>query len=406
MKELLKVGVIGLGKRGRSLLNNCILPHKDVQVAALCDLYEDRCLESAQHVKETAGNEPFVTEDYRKLLKLPEIDVVVITAAWESHVNLACEAMRAGKYVGMEVAGAYSLDDCWKLVRTHEETGTHCMLMENCCFGRTELMILNMVHKGVFGEIVHCEGAYRHDLREEVAFGRENRHYRFRNYLNRNCENYPTHELGPIANIMNINRGNRMLTLTSTASKAAGLHDYLLRKKGEEYDGSRLEFMQGDIVTTTIKCARGETITLTLDTTLPHAYSRGLRVQGTRAQYLEDNHSIFLDNGEDLNFEASWRDKWGNADSFHEDYDHPIWKRYIEEGIQGGHDGMDWLEFKMLFEAAHEGKPAPIDVYDTAAWMSITALSEQSIALGGMPVAIPDFTNGKWLSWEPNVFFD
>ena len=175
----------------------------------------------------------------------------------ESHLNLACDAMRAGKYTAVEVAGAYSVEDCWKLVRTHEETGVPCMMLENCCFGRDELMVLNMVRQGLFGE----GGALPGRLPPRPAGGglhrARMRHYRFRNYLYRNCENYPTHELGPIANVLDINRGNRMLTLVSVASKAAGLHEYLLREKGPDYDAAKMNFAQGDVVTTIIKCARG-----------------------------------------------------------------------------------------------------------------------------------------------------
>lgn len=277
------------------------------------------------------------------------------------------------------------------------------MMLENCCYGRDELMVLNMVRQGVFGEIVHCQGGYRHDLRDEIAGGRENRHYRFRNYLHRNCENYPTHELGPIANVLDINRGNRMLSLVSVASKAVGLHEYLVREKGEGYDASRMQFMQGDVVTTIIKCAHGETICLTLDTTLPRAYSRGFHVQGTKGMYMEDNKSIFLDQ-KDNAFDFNWQERWNNIAEYQGQYDHPVWKAYQEEGIRGGHDGMDWLVVRAFFDAAKKKLPVPIDVYDTAAWMCVSGLSEQSIAMGGMPVAIPDFTNGRWMQrkpWEP-----
>lgn len=403
MKETLNIGVIGLGNRGMSLLENCILPQQGIHVAAVFDLYQDRREKGAKMVMDAGQPAPVIVEDYKDILKMPQVDAVVIMASWESHINLACEAMRAGKYTAMEVGGAYSLDDCWKLVRTYEETGVPCMMMENCCYGRDELMVMNMVRQGLLGEVVHCQGGYRHDLREEIANGREMRHYRFRNYLNRNCENYPTHELGPIANVLNLNRGNRMLSLTSSASKAAGMHAYLLREKGAEYDASNMQFAQGDVVTTVIKCARGETICLTLDTTLPRAYSRGFHVQGTKGMYMEDNKSIFLDQ-KDNEFDFSWQEKWNNVETYREEYDHPIWKAYLEEGVRGGHDGMDWLVFRAFFEAAKAGKPTPIDVYDAAAWMCISCLSEQSVAMGGAPIAIPDFTNGKWLDrapWQP-----
>jgi hypothetical protein len=276
------------------------------------------------------------------------------------------------------------------------------MLLENCCFGRYELMVLNMVRQGLFGEIVHCQGGYRHDLRREVSGGWENRHYRKDNYLLRNCENYPTHELGPIAEVLDINRGNRMTTLNSVASKSAGLHEYILKRKGADSPDAKLQFAQGDVVTTIIKCARGETIVLTLDTTLPRAYTRAFHVQGTKGMFSEDNKTIFLD-GEHDAFEFKGRELWGNADSYFEKYDHPIWKQYLAEGVQGGHDGMDWLEFTAFFKAVRDSAPVPIDVYDMAAWMSISTLSEQSIAMGGAPVAIPDFTNGKWITRKDKV---
>ncbi|HIU31088.1 MAG TPA: Gfo/Idh/MocA family oxidoreductase [Candidatus Caccousia avistercoris] len=400
MLNEIKTAVVGLGNRGMSLLKYCILPREGVRVTAVCDVYEDRREKAAQMVTEAGQPAPFVTGDYREILNRSDVDAVVIMTAWESHLNLACDFMKAGKYTAVEVGGAYSLDDCWRLVRTYEETGVPCMMLENCCYGRDELMVLNMVRQGVLGEIVHCQGGYRHDLRDEISFGRENRHYRFRNYLGRNGENYPTHELGPIANVLDINRGNRMVSLVSVASKAAGLHEFLLREKGPEYDASQMRFAQGDVVTTIIKCARGETICLTLDTTLPRFYSRGFHVQGTKGMYMEDNHSIFLD-GQDNAYDFKWKEKWGNAEEYRQQYEHPVWKQYLEEGVRGGHDGMDWLVLGDFFHAVRTGGPVPIDVYDAAAWMSITCLSEQSVALGGAPMAIPDFTNGQWLSRAP-----
>ena len=308
----------------------------------------------------------------------------------------------AGKYTGLEVGGAYSIEDCWKLVRTYEETGTPCMMMENCCYGQKEMMCLNMAKKGLLGELVHCSGAYCHDLREEISFGEENRHYRLRNYMVRNCENYPTHELGPIAKLLNINRGNRMLTATSVASKSVGLHEYIERKKGADSPLAKVNFAQGDVVSTIIRCAGGETITLSLDTTLPRPYSRGLTVHGTKGYFEEASNSLFLDSdaAEYEGGEFDWTNNWNNAEIRYAKYNHPLWKWYQEEGVRGGHDGMDWLVFRAFFESAMEKAEPPIDVYDAAAWMSISALSEQSIAMGGMPVAIPDFTRGKWIKQQ------
>ena len=385
MKEKLNIGFIGLGGRGTGLLQDIVLPREEISVLAVCDKYEDRRENGAKMVREKKGNDPLCTADYREVLAIEAIDAVIVATSWADHLPIVIAAMKAGKYVATEVGGAYSLDECWELVRTHEETGVPCMMLENCCYDRNELMVLNMVKQGIFGEIVHCQGGYRHDLRDEVSFGRENRHYRLVNYMNRNCENYPTHELGPIAKILNINRGNRMLTLTSIASKSAGLHQFLLDKKGEEYDLTNAEWTQGDVVTTVIKCAHGQTIVLTLDTTLPRWYSRGFHIQGTKAMFDEDTRSIFID-GE-----------------FREKYEHPIWKQYLSEGVTGSHGGIDWLVFSAFFDAVKKGTQTPIDVYDMAAWMCITPLSAQSIAMGGAPVAIPDFTNGRWINREPIV---
>lgn len=403
MSKKIKVGMIGFGDRGKSLLEGCVVPAKDVEVVAVCEKYEDRLQKAVEIVEKGEEHTPIATYDFRDILKMPDVDAVIISTSWENHINIAVEAMKAGKYVACEVGGAYSIDDCWQLVRTHEETGSHCMLLENCCYGRDELMMLNMVKQGIFGEVVHCQGGYHHDLRHEVSFGVENRHYRLNNYINRNCENYPTHELGPIAKVLNINRGNRMLSLTSTSSKSAGLHDYIMEKKSDDEVLKNTKFAQGDIVTTVIKCAHGETITLVLDTTLPRPYSRGFTVRGTKGMYTEDNKSIFLDAENHAEFDFKWNEKWGNIEDYREKYDHPLWKHYLDVGISGGHDGMDWLVFRAFFESVKSGQPVPIDVYDMATWMSITALSEESIARGSAPVAIPDFTNGTWINREPII---
>ena len=394
MKNI-NVAYIGYGERGRALLE-LVLEQVDA-IGAVCDIYEDRAEACAKAVEESRGVRPAVYTDYKDAIADENVNVVMIMTSWESHIPIALEAMRAGKAVALEVGGAYSVEDCWELVRTQESTGVPFMFLENCCFGRRELMIKNMVELGLFGRIVHCSGGYHHDLREEIAFGVENRHYRLRNYLSRNCENYPTHELGPIARILGINKGNRMVSLTSTASCAAGMHEYILANKSDDEALINAEFAQGDVVTTVIKCARGETITITLDTTLPRFYSRGFTVRGTKGMYEEATDSVFLDRQEDRAYDWTWvKNKVGNADEYTHEYEHPIWKQFLEDGVRGGHGGMDYLELKAFFDALRADAPMPIDVYDAASWMAITALSEISIANGSAPVEIPDFTSGRW----------
>jgi len=393
LKDTVNIGIIGLGGRGTGLLE-MILKMEDVTVLGVCDLYADRANNGAMLVQNAKGNTPICSRAYQEILACPEIDAVVIASAWESHIPIAMDAMKAHKYVGMEVGGAYSVQACFDLVKTSEETHMPCMLLENCCYGRTELMVLNLVKQGLLGEIAHCSGGYHHDLRNEVAFGEQNRHYRLRNYQNRNCENYPTHELGPIAKVLHLNCGNRMLSLSSFASKAVGMTQYI--KNNRISDLTDMNFEQGDVVTTVIKCAKGQTIVLTLDTTLPRAYSRGFCVRGTKGMYEEQTDSVFLDGIHDK-FDFNWREQWGNAKEYYEKYDHPIWQEFLKAGIEAGHGGIDWIVFRAFFESVKSETQTPIDVYDAAAWMSISCLSEQSLSMGGIPVAIPDFTNGAWL---------
>jgi len=394
MKSKMKIGVIGLGGRGIGMLQ-LMLHMDDIDVVAVCDLYEDRSEQAAQIVEQSGRPRPMTTKDYTEIVEMSSVDAIVVTTSWADHIQLVVAAMEHGKYVACEVGGAYSIQECWKLVETYERTKVPVMMLENCCYGRTELMLLHMVQQGVLGEIVHCTGGYMHDLRYEIAYGKENRHYRLNNYIHRNCDNYPTHQLGPIARILDVNHGNRMVSLVSVATKSAGLHEYVKNVKQDE-ELAKVNFLQGDIVTTTIKCARGETITLTLDTTLPRYYSRNFSVRGTKGMYTEDNDSLFIE-GVHNEYEGDWRSQWGNIEQYREQYDHPIWAAYQKEGVKQGHGGMDWLVLRDFFDSVQQGTQTPIDVYDMASWMSISALSESSIATGGQAVAIPDFTNGKWM---------
>ena len=389
-----KVGIIGLGNRGMGHLTETLTEREDVYITYVCDAYEDRAAKAVKLVEDKNGHTPKSTLNYKELCESSDVEVVVIASAWDNHIPAACYAMECGKQVCTEVGGAYSLDDCWKLVNMYEKTGIHCMMLENCCYDRNEMMVMNMVRKGLFGDIVHCEGGYQHDLREEITRGEENRHYRLRNYMNRNCENYPTHELGPIAKILDINRGNRMVKLTSMSSKAMGLNEFAKMKS--DYINPALQtykFCQGDVVKTLIQCAHGETICLTLDTTLPRYYNRNFTVRGTKGFFGETEQMVWLDN--DHAGEAD-HSGFNNLDKYRAEWEHPIWKKFFEEGIKGGHGGMDWLLFDAYFTSLAEGQVPPIDTYDTASWMAVTPLSEASIACGSMPVDFPDFTRGMW----------
>lgn len=393
MKRL-KLGIIGLGGRGYGL---CRLAREipQMEITAVCDYYQpfvDRALEEL----DSQNCKPKVFSDYKDLLNSGCIDAVLIITSWEAHVTMAIEAMELGIPCGLEVCGAFDIQQCWDLVRAWERTKTPFMFLENCCYGRDELLLLNMVNQGVFGEISHCDGCYAHDLRREVCKGKLGHHYRYKNYLFRNCENYPTHEIGPLAKILKINHGNRFVSLNSVSSKSVGMHEYIKKHHSDDQELMDAKFSQGDVITTIIRCAGGETITIKLDTTLPRFSTRGLEIHGTKAYYDQGCKSFYIDPDEYTGEILDWSPNWNNIEEFYQKYDHPIWKTAEENGITVGHGGMDGILFNAFINCVLNGYDMPIDVYDAATWMAITALSEQSIALNGAPVIFPDFTRGEW----------
>ncbi|MDF2719697.1 MAG: Alpha-N-acetylgalactosaminidase [Paenibacillus sp.] len=392
-RNQVRLGVIGLGRRGKALLKE-LAEMPDVDIPAVSSRNDVRLQDGIREVEAAGRRRPEGYSDYADLLARDDIEGVIIAADWSSSAEIALHALQAGKYAGFEVCGAASLEQCWALVRTSEETGIPCMMLENCCYGRNEMALLNMVKQGIFGELIHCQGGYQHDLRAQVAQGMESGHYRLPQYTNRNGDLYPSHGLGPLAKYLHINNGNRFLTLTSMSSKSRGVHNWAREHLGRDHPVSKASIAQGDIVTTMIRCAGGETILLTLDTTLPRPYSRGGRVQGTKGIWMEDNDSIYLEG-------RSVDHAWEPFEPYRGQFEHPLWKEFLEIGIRGGHDGMDYVCLRAFIESIKTNSQTPIDVYDSAAWMAVTVLSEQSAALGGAPVAIPDFTSGRWINRVP-----
>ena len=397
MKDKIRVAVIGCGGRGRCMAENVVL-FKDVELVAICDVLEYKMEMMISALKRAGVDDdkmPRMYSDYKTLFEKEKLDCVQIHTSWATHVDIAVCAMQHGVMPGLDCGGAYSIDDCWRLVRTSEETGVSCMYLENCCYDRAEMAILRMIKEGKFGEVVHLQGGYEHDLRWEISHGTETDHYRFDNYRYRCADFYPQHALGPLMKFVNVNRGNRLLSLTSTASKAVGLHEYIEKQHGTDYFSSKIKFAEGDVVTTVIKCAGGETILLTHDTSLPRPYSRGGRVQGTKAIWMEDKNAIAFDGDEE------WRPFGEYLNN--PEYEHPIWTeiRTDPAKLDAGHGGMDYLVLDAFYDCIRTNTKPPIDVYDAAVLMAVTAASEESIAKGSAPVEIPDFTNGKWMKREP-----
>ena len=322
---------------------------------------------------------------------------------------MAVDAMKAGKYVGLEVSAATTLKGCWDLVKTHESTGTHLMILENVNYRRDVMAVLNMVRQGVFGELMHFRCGYQHDLRfvkfndGKTAYGKgaefgekgiSESKWRTQYSLDRNGDVYPTHGLGPVAVMCDINRGNRFVSLTSHATKSRGLHNYIVQTGGEDHPNASLEFKLGDVITTTIDTANGETILITHDTNLPRPYSLGFRVQGTKGLWEVDGNRMYIE-GETEGH------KWESADFWLDKHDHPLWVKFGEYAEGSGHGGMDFFVLNAFVESAKRKVAPPMDVYDAAAWSAVTPLSEQSIAQRGAPQEFPDFTGGQWKTRNP-----
>jgi predicted dehydrogenase len=398
-----RLGFIGVGLRGTSLLG-LVLYRKDTLVNAVCDINPEAAKNAQEMVREARGNVPDSytdgPEDFRDLVTRDDLDAVIIATPWTWHAPMAVAAMKGGKAVGVEVPAAVTVADCWDLVNTSEQTGKPCMLLENVCYRRDVMAVLNMVKKGMFGELIHCQCGYQHDLRgikfqPGVEFGpgaQGEAVWRTEHSIRRNGDIYPTHGVGPIAKYLDINYGNRFMTLTSMATKSRGLHDYIVKNGGEDHPHAKIKFALGDIVTTLIKCANGETVLVSHDTNLPRPYSLNFRVQGTKGLWMRDNGSIYL---EGISPEPH---SWEPFEKYQQEYDHGLWKRYESDAEGAGHGGMDFFVVNAFIQSVIRNVPPPVDVYDAASWSVISALSERSIAMGSEPVPFPDFTRGKWVT--------
>jgi predicted dehydrogenase len=390
------------------------LYREDVEVVAICDI-DPHAIQIAQKMIADKGRKPAVAyqngeHDFENLAKRADIDGVVIATPWEWHVPMALEVMKQGKYAGVEVSATVTLKESWDLVNMYEKTGSHCMILENVCFRRDVMATLNMVRQGMFGTLSHVQCGYQHDLREVkfndgkqaygggVEFGAKGfseAKWRTQHSIDRNGDLYPTHGLGPVAEMLNINRGNQFAYLTSMASPAMGLHQYIEEKGGKDHPNAKVNFNCGDVVQTMIKCHNGETILITHDTNLPRPYSLGFRVQGTKGIWMEDNKSIYL---EGVSPKAH---RWEDYKPYQEKYDHPLWKAHAADAENAGHGGIDYFVLRAFIESIKAKVAPPIDVYDAAAWSAISPLSEESIAKGSAPIQIPDFTRGKWKTNKP-----
>jgi predicted dehydrogenase len=407
VKDKVRLGYIGVGLRGRNHISEGLL-RDDVEITAICDIKESSLKYCrAQFVKAGKKLSAEYTggiDAYKKLLERKDIDAVIIATPWEFHKDQAIDAMRAGKYVGCEVIAGITVEDHWEILKVYEETNIPYMTLENVSYRRDVLAVLNMVRNNVFGELVHLEGGYQHDLRgvlfnDGVNFDGKGGEFgpktvgeaQWRTQWNadRNGDIYPTHGAGPIMNYININCGNQFTNLVSFASKSKGLHNYI-QKVSPGNKNLSVDFKNGDLITTMLNCANGETVTLTHDTHLPRPYSLGFRVQGTEGLWMDVADSIYVEG------KSGTYDEWDKAKTWLDKYDHPLWKKYEHLAEGAGHGGMDWFVFNAFVESVKQKKQTPIDIYDSLTMSVITPLSEQSLKEGNMPQKFPDFTKGKW----------
>ncbi|WP_428330588.1 Gfo/Idh/MocA family protein [Mucilaginibacter sp.] len=402
-----RLGYIGVGARGMSHISEGVL-RDDVEVVAICDTQERSlkiCREYiAKKGRPAAAEYTGGTDAYKKLLERKDIDAVIIATPWQFHYPQAIDAMNAGKYVGCEVIAGLTVAEHWDIVHTSEKTGIPYMTLENVCYRRDVMAALNMARQGLFGELIHLEGGYQHNLRN-VLFN-DGKHYygggvefgpnalseaqwRTQFNIDHDGDLYPTHGAGPCMQYIDINRGNRFTSLSSFSSKARGLAAYV-EELSPGNKNAKINYKNGDVVTTMLNCANGETVLLSHDTHLPRPYSLGFRVQGTKGLWMDVNQSIYIDH------QSKEDDSWDPAQQWFDKYDHPLWKKYADKAVGAGHGGMDWFVFNAFVESVKQKRQTPIDVYDSVTMSVISSLSEKSLKEGNAPQEFPDFTKGKW----------
>ncbi len=411
--DVVRFGLIGVGQRG-SFLCKTLTTIDGCRVTAICDP-DDKVLQRAAGYVEQAGQpRPALygsagERDYLKLLERQDIDAVIIATPWEWHVRMCVDAMQAGKHAFVEVPAATDLEGCWQLVDTAERTQRHCMMMENVCYGREELMELNMVRAGLFGELMHGEAAYIHDLRWQIKeIERSTGSWRTFWHTRRNGNLYPTHGLGPVAQYFGINRGDRFLYLNSQSTPSRSFAQYARREFPADHPRNRLQYINGDLNTSLIKCASGKTIMLQHDTATPRPYTRHNYVLGTNGAFggFPDRIAVeYLDGKKLMSADGKHEayHEWDmNMDKWQARFDHPLWKKLEALALKnGGHGGMDFVMLWRMVYCLRHGLPMDQDVYDAAAWSSIFPLSCASVAARGNSQDVPDLTRGAWEKTRP-----
>lgn len=398
--DKVRVGIIGLGMRGPGAVDR-LSYIEGVEIKALCDKYPDRAT-NAQKILSRKGlpkaKEYSGEEGWKAMIQNEDLDLVYICTPWDLHTPMSLYAMNHGKHVACEVPIAVSLDECWKLVETSEKTRRHCMMLENCCYDFFEMLTLNMTRNGMFGELVHAEGAYIHDLRD-LNFSKNGYAdmWRLKENIRHNGNLYPTHGLGPVAQCLNINRGDKFSHLVSMSSDDFMMAEIARQEAAKDpfYQPYVDKKYRGNMNSTLIRTDKGKTILVQHDVTTPRPYSRIHLISGTKGMARKYPAPERIAFGHD----------WVKSDQLKElyaKYTPPVIKHVgdIAKKI-GGHGGMDFVMDWRLIDCLRNGLPLDQDVYDGALWSSVFPLSERSVAKKSRTVDVPDFTRGAWKNNQP-----
>jgi predicted dehydrogenase len=406
-KKTIRVGFVGTGGRGTGLLRQ-LLRLEGVQVPALCDIKEAN-LARAQDLVVKAGQprpEGYSRSetDFRRLCDRNDLDLVMNATPWEWHTPIAVAAMNAGKDTATEVPAAQTLEECWQLVETSEKTGKQCIILENDCYYREVLLVMNLIHKGMLGEPLYAEAGYMHDIRA-VKFNtvRNGEPWRLDPTIKRNGNLYPTHPMGPLAWWLDINRGDKLNYLVSMSTKSRSMKEFAIKNLGPNDPRSKTDYALGDINTTMIVTEQGRVIHLVHDTNTPRVKEHLLRVQGTKGVFNSHMNKVFIEGRSNRSDDRNWRGshEWEATDEYRKQYDSKLWQIMEERSAGAGHGGIDYMLIYRVIRNFQEGTPQDIDVYDAAAWSVIVPLSEASVAGRSVPMDIPDFTRGRWKTRPP-----
>ena len=410
--KTVRVAFIGVGARGTGHARQ-IATIEGTEVVAISDLYQDLAQRSIDNCKEIGKGERhneiaiyYGGEDKWKLmLKEVKPDVVFISTNWNNHAPMVIKAMNSGAHAFVEVPIATTIEDMWKIINTSEKTRKHCMMMENVNYGRDEMMYLNMCRKGVIGDFLHAEAAYIHELRfqmEEQERGTGS--WRTHQYAKGRGNLYPTHGLGPVAQYMNLARGDdNFNTLISYSTPALGRKLYAEKNYPANHKWNKLDYKNGDLNTSIIKTSVGRTIMVQWDETSPRPYSRHNLIQGTKGTLAGFPTRVALEGGVEgvTKNHHSWA-QGKDLEVLYEKYDHPLYKRLGALAKKmGGHGGMDFMMRYRIIECLRKGEPLDQNMYEGCFWSAVTPLSAKSIEDGGAPQRFPDFTRGNWKSTNP-----